>query len=120
MIAGELTVEETGDDYFLRVHLQEEHGGCWNVEHFADAEPAEFRLEEESSWREVRVIAAEQAFLHEIPQMEKKTTQALVKDAAVGVLDARPGWVYTELWQNDQSLKGWIRSADLYPDVATH
>ena len=120
IIAGQLNVSETNDYYLLSIHLDEEHGGCWNVEHFADAAAAEFTLEEESPWREIRVIAAEQAFLHDAPEAEKKTTHALVKDTAIGVLDARPGWVYTETWQDEQMIKGWIRSEDLYPDTADH
>lgn len=40
----------------IRVKLKEEHGGCWNVQHFA-SEPVVFGLTEKGSWQAIRVVS---------------------------------------------------------------
>ena len=118
IIEGQLNVTQTSEDYFLSIHLNEEHGGCANVEHFADMESADFSMDEQIPWREIRVVSSEQAFFHDAPGAQQKPDFQLDRGAAIGVLDSRPGWVYTEENEEDLVIKGWIRSEDLYPNVS--
>jgi len=115
IIAGQLNVTKTGEDYFLNIRLNEEHGGCRNVQHFSGEKSADFLLIEQMPWREVRVISAEQAFFHNAPDAQQKSDFQLDKGAAIGVLDSRSGWVYTEEYREDLVIKGWIRPEDLFP-----
>jgi len=48
----------------IKIQLPEEHGGCWNVEHFAD-NPVNFELKTASKWIQINYIVKTIRFFKE-------------------------------------------------------
>lgn len=95
------------------IALQSEHGGCWNVMHFADAEPAVFSRREPGTWTEVRVVASERAHFFAQPRDSSVERAYAVRGDAVVVLSAAPGWMRARI----RETEGWLRDTDLYSDA---
>lgn len=98
----------------IRVMLKEEHGGCWNVQHFA-LEPASFRLTEEGAWQAIRVVSAKKAYFYDDSASAHPRKSYVVQGNALRVFE----------WQSDRALveyvsperkhiRGWISERDLY------
>lgn len=112
LINGKLLVESRTN---ILVQLPTEHGGCWNVEHFADKDlPANLTLTEAHAWTSVAVISRARAYFFKTPGAARSRTYA-VKGDGVGVLAARPGWLKIELVGGDVTSTGWIHQSDVYP-----
>jgi len=59
-ITGTLQIDRTGK---ITIRLPEEHGGCWNVQHFADTtDPAIFVLSKKENWIEIHMVTSGKAF----------------------------------------------------------
>jgi hypothetical protein len=114
IIAGQIEAMTSDEDFLLGIRLDEEHGGCWNVESFAGDEGVDFILEEPTDWREIRVIAADQAYLHETPEDSARTDFWLGRGVAIGVLETQPGWVLTEEELEGHTVQGWIKTDELF------
>ena len=105
------------------VHLKEEHGGCWNVQHFADKEKgAEFFEWEEGGWRAVRVVRPDKAYFHDEPDAATRGKAYLVQGNPLRVFKTARGWAYGEYEGytgrgKKVVTKGWIRESDLYADT---
>jgi hypothetical protein len=108
IIGGTLTV--AGSE--VRVHLDAEHGGCWNVMHFADPEPASFSLDAAGDWIALRVVAAPRAHFSGAPDAGAMGKPYAVRGDAVRVLERSPGWVRARV----QRTEGWLRDADLFAE----
>lgn len=116
-IDGKIWVE----DGTVAVHLESEHGGCWNVNHFADEEPAEFFGWEKGAWRAVRVVSAAKAYFHDEPDPARPRKAYLVTHNVLRVFKTAPGWVYGEFVNENRrkpvATTGWIRESDLFADT---
>lgn len=113
VIKGRLAVEAGGR---LRIRLAEEHGGCWNVQHFADEkEPAEFMLDGPRRWRSVAVVRSDKAYFFDGPASGSHRNAYLVKGDGVGVRAAQPGWLQVDFVGGRRTVSGWIRQSDVYP-----
>ena len=112
-ISGLLTVN-SADSVTLK--LKEEHGGCPNVQHFADADqPAKFSMSKvHANWVEIRVVKAEKSNFFASPKGKKPLKTYLVRGNAVGVVDNQPDWVRVDYPGSSKATSGWIRRADLY------
>ena len=99
--------------------LQSEHGGCWNVRHFADRnDPATFHLMRSFAWRSIRIVRAARAYLYPRPSMSASRRSYLVRGDGVGVTGSAVGqteWLPVDFLGNGQRRSGWLRSADLDP-----
>lgn len=113
VITGTLSARANGQ---VRVRLKEDHGGCWNVTHFADdAEPADFFSFTPRPWIGVTVVRSKKAFLYDAPDPARHGRAYLVQGDGVGIRARRGGWVRVEFPGERRSTIGWIRQADLYP-----
>ena len=111
-IAGTLTVGKS-----VMIALREEHGGCWNVQHFADKQqPAAFTLASKHAWRSVRVVKSAKAFFHVAPSAAKKGKAYVVKGDALGVRETKDGFVAADYRAaSGKIVSGWVRESELYP-----
>lgn len=111
-IAGTLLVKGAKT---VAVSLEENHGGCWNVENFAiQAAPATFSLEKAHAWKSVRVVKGK-AYFHDAPDKAKKRKAYVVEGDGVGVLETKPGWAKVEyLGAKGKVVAGWIAETDLF------
>jgi len=113
LIKGELVLETSEK---LQVRLQSEHGGCWNVRHFADKEePAEFNLDSAHGWTRIAVVKSKRAYLFSDPTSANQRKAYVVKGDGVGVRATKPGWLQIDYIDPDgKAVSGWIRQTDVY------
>lgn len=95
----------------LTIKLSEEHGGCWNVQHFAD-EPATFSLEKETPWVQIRFIKSDKAFFYANGAMKKKQKSYVVRNDFVCIEKIEGKGAYCTFY-GKQITKGWLKTADL-------
>lgn len=57
----------------IGIKLNEDHGGCWNVQHFADEE-LKFSLKKQIAWTQIRFITTEKANFYSDKSIDKETT----------------------------------------------
>jgi hypothetical protein len=113
VVMGTLSRESDGS---VSVQLATEHGGCWNVQHFADKDqPAEFTLGTAYPWVSVAVIRSARAHLYDSPTDKLPRKTYVVKGDGVGIRGQRPGWLQVDFLGGGKPVSGWIRSSDVYP-----
>jgi hypothetical protein len=112
-VMGTLSRENDGS---LSVRLATEHGGCWNVQHFADKDqPAEFTIDTAYPWVSVAVIKSARAHLYDSPANKVPRKSYVVQGDGLGVRARRPGWLQVDFLGGGKPVSGWIRSSDVYP-----
>jgi hypothetical protein len=112
-ISGKLFLEAPDR---LKVRLAAEHGGCWNVMHFADdGDPAEFALVARHPWLSIAVIRSDRAYFFDTPASVQHRKAYLVKGDGVGVRETRPDWLQVDFLRDNKMTSGWIRKAEVYP-----
>jgi hypothetical protein len=112
-ITGRLFVE--APDRF-KVRLSAEHGGCWNVMHFADESyPAEFALVARHPWLSIAVVRSDRAYFFDTPTSPRHRAAYIVKGDGVGVRAVRPGWLQVDFLRDGKMTSGWIRQAEVFP-----
>jgi len=62
---------ELTDNKTIKIKLPEEHGGCWNVQHFAD-EPVEFTLVKDLVWVQIRYVTTPKTYFYSDKSLDKK------------------------------------------------
>ena len=111
VINGRLDFKADGS---IDVLLESEHGGCWNVQHFADKDsPANLILDKPGSWTSVRVVKVRRAYFYDKPSQQTRRRSYLTKNDAIRVFSNKPGWVEAE-YGVDKISKGWLKESDLY------
>jgi len=114
-INGELRFNADGS---VSVRLESEHGGCWNVNHFADKDPSNHSLDKPGSWTSIRVVRVRTAYFHDKPDEQTRRKGYLVKDNVIRVFSHTPGWVLAE-YGDEKVSRGWIKESDLYDSRPT-
>jgi hypothetical protein len=94
--------------------LTEDHGGCWNVMHFADdSQPAKFKLQTDYPWKKIRVIKSKKAFFHDAAEVSKKRKTYVVQGDGVGVKESKSGWLNVD-FVGKKTISGWIQESDVF------
>jgi hypothetical protein len=113
LIKGKLVLT---DAKHFGVQLASEHGGCANVESFADpSQPATFELAAAHPWDAVAVVRSDKAYFYDAPGAAAHRKAYLVQGDGVGVRAAKAGWVQADYVGGDATVSGWLKSSDLYP-----
>jgi hypothetical protein len=113
LISGKLTLQ---NPKAFRVVLKSEHGGCANVESFADKTmPADFQLDTAYPWTSVRVVKAAKAYFYPAPAAAAHGRAYIVQGDGVGVRAAQTGWLQVDYVGGDKPVSGWLKASDLYP-----
>jgi hypothetical protein len=118
-IPGTIVFSAAGGKTSATIHLEEEHGGCWNVEHFADGAGSVQELDSTGTWRSIRVVAAKRAYFFDTPIATKASRKYVTTGDAVRVYAKQADRVQAE-FVNESGVRttGWIREKDLYSDAA--
>ena len=95
----------------VTIKLPQEHGGCWNVEHFAD-EPANFTLEQNHKWQQVRYIDVARANFYSDSSDDKRMKSYIVKGDFVCVEKIEKDWAYCTYF-GKKITKGWMKVSEL-------
>lgn len=110
--AIEGTIAFTDDDQ-VAIKLSEEHGGCWNVMHFADKEPTKFQLEKQQNWVKVSYITSEKAFFYKEKSLGTKLRSYLVKADFVCIDKIDGEWTHCTYFSN-KTTSGWMLTKDIH------
>lgn len=110
MIEGILRLSANGQ---VSVKLPEEHGGCWNVQHFADKEPATFQLEKEMSWVRISFVTADKAYFYKEKLPTSKLKAYVVKNDIVCIDKIDGEWAHCTFFA-DRNTTGWVRIKDIH------
>ncbi len=95
----------------VSIKLPEDHGGCWNVQHFAD-KPVKFTLEKQNAWIQIRFVTTDKTYFYSGKSIDKKQKSYLVKNDFVCINKVEGEWAYC-IYYGKTITKGWIRTADL-------
>lgn len=95
----------------IKIKLPEEHGGCWNVQHFAD-KPEEFTLEKKTNWTQIRYIDKPKSFFYKDQSNTNQTKIYLVKGDVVCIEKIENGKAFCNYF-GKKITKGWINISDL-------
>lgn len=111
----EWTIEgtlEIRNNSVVAIKLPEEHGGCWNVQHFAD-EPATFKLEKEKKWARISYVIREKGYFHKDKKAESKLKSYVVKDDFICIDKIEGEWAHCSYY-GEKVTTGWLRLKDIY------
>lgn len=95
----------------VQIKLPQEHGGCWNVEHFADSS-VEFALEKEQPWIQIRYVNAAKANFYSDKSEDKRLKAYILKGDVVYVEKIEQEWAYCT-YNGKKVTKGWLKVAEL-------
>ncbi|OYU85533.1 MAG: hypothetical protein CFE24_01120 [Flavobacterium sp. BFFFF2] len=108
-IIGEI---EIVNNQTVKIKLPNDHGGCWNVQHFAD-EPVAFNLDQPASWKQIKFVTKNKSYFYSDNAEHKKQNSFLVKNDFVHI-DKRVGkWAFCTFFGDKKATKGWMKMADL-------
>ena len=107
IIKGELIV----DAKKIKIHLGSEHGGCWNVQPFAD-EAATFSIDESKKWIQVRYAIKDRVYFYSEKKESSKNKSYILKGNIVCIEKIEQDWAYCS-YLNKKTTKGWIKLNDL-------
>jgi hypothetical protein len=114
VIHGVLELASSSEKAAIRLKLEEEHGGCWNVQHFA-SDQAIFALTEQGNWESIRIVASKKTYFYDDPSSSKPRKAYAVTGNALRVFEARAGWVRAEyVSPENRRTHGWILERDLF------
>ena len=99
------------DNETLSIVLPEEHGGCWNVQHFADT-PDKFKLIKEFNWIQIRYVNTEKSYFHKEKSDARKQKKYIIKGDIVYVEKIEGDWALCSYF-GKKTTKGWLKVADL-------
>ncbi|MGX7666756.1 hypothetical protein [Flavobacterium pedocola] len=108
MVDGYLKV--TGNKT-VEIKLGEDHGGCWNVQHFKTS-PVKFELEKSNNWIQVRYINSEKSYFHKEKSSDQKLKSYLVKGDVVYIEKFDGEWAYC-YYYGKKTTQGWMKITDL-------
>lgn len=100
------------NDKTVKIKLDEEQGGCWNVQHFAD-EPAEFELEKEANWSKIGYITATKTYFYSEKSADKKMKAYLIKSNFICIEKKEGDWTYCAYY-GKKVTKGWMKVSDIF------
>jgi hypothetical protein len=95
----------------ISILLPEEHGGCGNVQHFADS-LVEFHLEKKIPWVEIRFVINDKAYFYSGKSESRKKKTYVVKGNILQVKRIEGEWAFCN-YQGKNITQGWIKLIDL-------
>lgn len=95
----------------IKIKLEDEHGGCWNVQHFAD-EPMLYQLEKAVGWNEIKYVTADKAYLYQHATGAKKGNAYVVRNDFV-CIEAQEGYRVLCTFYGEKISKGWVNINEL-------
>jgi hypothetical protein len=107
------TIELLGNDQ-VKISLEEEPGGCWNVEPRFDEEGVVFELTEREEWKFIRIVSSERAYFYDHPDENERGESYIIQGDVLRVLEVEGDWVRGEYHGSQGITTAWIKESDLY------
>jgi len=106
------TIELLGNDK-VKINLEEEPGGCWNVEPRFDEGGVIFELTERKEWKSIRIVSSERAYFYNSPDEKERRESYVIEGDILKVLELEGDWVKGEYCGSYGITTGWIKGSDL-------
>ena len=107
IIRGELIV----DAKEIKIHLNSEQGGCWNVQPFTDGS-ATFSMDESKQWIQVRYAIRDRVYFYSEKKESSKNKSYILKGNIVYIEKIDQDWAYCSYF-GKRTTKGWIKVNEL-------
>ncbi len=104
MIHGEMKIMNSST---IALKLQEEHGGCWNVQPFKN-EFVTFSLYQNKNWIEIRFINTPKSYFYKNKTEESKQKSYLVKGDIIYIDQIEDKWIHC-IYKAKKTVSGWIK-----------
>ena len=102
------------DSTTISISLPEEHGGCWNVYHFADTTTDwNFKIAKKTNWIEISYITADKAFFYREKSENTKRKACLLKNDIIYIDKIEDNWIHC-IYSGKSITEGWIKLNDIY------
>lgn len=100
----------------LKMRLEDDHGGCWNVQHFAEA-PVDFKLDKAENWAEVRYVTGKKALFYSNTAESSIRKAYIVRGDVVYISKMQGIWAYCSYLLDSEGgrkvTEGWMKLEDL-------
>lgn len=117
-IKGHIKFANNKEKNFVTIKLQEDHGGCWNVQQFASDEGAELELDRIGRWKAIRIVSAKRAYFHSAARLGARQKTYVTQGDPLRVFSSKSGWLYAEYLNADgNKTLGWVKESDTYADT---
>lgn len=100
---GEISLQS---DSTFTLLLQDDHGGCWNVEDFISA-PAEFMLEAQTNATQIRFVSTEKAYFHASKTPSSREKSYVIQGDLLYVDVIEGNWAFCNFYGKTKT-SGWI------------
>jgi hypothetical protein len=107
------TIELLGNDK-VKITLEEEPGGCWNVEPRFDKGGVIFELTDRKEWKSIRIVSSERAYFYNNPDENERGKSYIIGGDILKVFEVEGDWVKGEYHGSQGITTGWIKESDLY------
>jgi hypothetical protein len=95
----------------VEIFLSAEHGGCWNVQPFAD-EAVKFSIDEKHPWIQIRYAVRPKIFFHRNKTENSRLNSYIVQGDIVCIKKLDGDWAYCD-YIGRKVTSGWVMIADL-------
>ena len=95
----------------IQIKLEDEHGGCWNVQHFNDKLET-FNLDTEKKWIEIRYINIPKSYFYSEKNEISKQRAFLIKGDVIFIDTIDGNWVHC-IYKGKKITQGWIKLDEL-------
>lgn len=100
------------DNAHFSIQLNEEHGGCWNVEPFA-REQVSFSLTQAANWQQIRYATKARVRFCKARAEQSAGGTYIVFGDPVYIQRIEDGWAWCTYQGENKSTTGWVRLSDL-------
>ncbi len=108
-IPGSITCKHVTDFSLI---LDDDHGGCWNVQTFKE-DPIDFSLVKKESWIDIKIVKSNKVFFCDNPDETNKSKAYVLKGDCLKVLEYSDNWLKV-VYEGKKNTIGWIKSQDCY------
>lgn len=98
-------------DNKVNIKLPKDHGGCWNVQNFAD-EAVTFTLFKKQPWTQIRYVSAGKTYFYGDNSGNKKLNSYLINGDFICIEKIEGLWAYCTYF-GKKARKGWLMISDL-------
>jgi len=99
------------DSKTVNIKLLKEHGGCWNVQHFAD-NPEKFGLEKKENWVQIKYVDVDKAYFYKDKSSDKKMKTYLIRGDFICIEKIEKEWAFCTYF-GKKITKGWLKIENL-------
>lgn len=100
----------------VNLHLDAEHGGCWNVApRLKEAGGVDFDLDSPGKWEGIRMISPAKAYFFMSAEAGAPQKIFVVKNDAVSIISTKGDWAEVSFTSDsDRTTKGWMKRTNFY------